>query len=405
MLLDHPIENLTEADLKALIDAGVPELRTLDYKQALPGTSDEQRKDFLADVSSFANCAGGHLIYGMREQDGVPVDLPGLAEDADSTLLKLENMIRDGIAPRVLVRSTAIKLANARIAIVVRIPRSFSSPHMVVFKANSRFFSRASNGKYPMDVHQIREAFLGSETTSERIRNFRLDRASQIRAREVPLPLHGGPCIALHVIPVNSFASGARYDLIPLKADASIHLNLAPLFRDFANDSRINFDGLLVYDALGQNQSLYGFLQIYRNGVIETVDTDVIAASERAGHGKIFPGLYFEVKLLRSLRKYVSVLKSLKVDLPLVVMLTLIDVRGYSLANEQYGGFLGGGHPFDRDMLLPQEVLIDSYDTHLPQVMKSLFDELWNAAGCSGSIYYKNGKWIGEEVAQARGGI
>jgi hypothetical protein len=67
LALDKPVEEITEADLTALIEAGTPELKTLEYKQAPPGGGDDVRKEFLADVASFANSSGGHLIYGMGQ--------------------------------------------------------------------------------------------------------------------------------------------------------------------------------------------------------------------------------------------------------------------------------------------------------------------------------------------------
>jgi hypothetical protein len=202
--LDKPVEEITEKDLIELIDARTPELRTLDYKQCLPGTSDDKRKEFLADASSFANCVGGHLIYGMRADAGVPIELVGIPEDGDASILRLENMIRDGIAPRMAVHSGAIKLANSRTAVVIR---SLAPPHMVTFGGTSRVYSRTSNGKYQLDVHEIRAAFLGSETTAERIRNFRLDRVSRVRVGETPVPLQQGPCTVLHIIPPSAFGS------------------------------------------------------------------------------------------------------------------------------------------------------------------------------------------------------
>lgn len=59
---DKPLDDVTEADLDALVVAGSPERRVRDYKAALPGGTDSERKEFLFDVSSFANAAGGHLI-------------------------------------------------------------------------------------------------------------------------------------------------------------------------------------------------------------------------------------------------------------------------------------------------------------------------------------------------------
>ncbi len=45
----------------------VAESRSLDYKAALPSGGDEGKREFLCDVSSFANTVGGCLIYGVTE--------------------------------------------------------------------------------------------------------------------------------------------------------------------------------------------------------------------------------------------------------------------------------------------------------------------------------------------------
>ena len=47
----HP----TRDDIDALVADAVKEGRTIEYKQAMPGGADADRKEFLADVSSFAN--------------------------------------------------------------------------------------------------------------------------------------------------------------------------------------------------------------------------------------------------------------------------------------------------------------------------------------------------------------
>lgn len=56
---------ITEEDLQALIINGVAEGRTIDYRSDLPGNSDGDKKELLADVSSFANTGGGDLVFGM----------------------------------------------------------------------------------------------------------------------------------------------------------------------------------------------------------------------------------------------------------------------------------------------------------------------------------------------------
>jgi predicted HTH transcriptional regulator len=63
-LTNKPLETLVESDLQSLVDDEVREVKTVEYKRSLPGNSDSEKKEFLADVSSFANAAGGHLICG-----------------------------------------------------------------------------------------------------------------------------------------------------------------------------------------------------------------------------------------------------------------------------------------------------------------------------------------------------
>jgi predicted HTH transcriptional regulator len=102
MSLEKPLEFITEADLQKLIADAVAERAVIEYKAQLPGNSDADKKEFLADVSSFANSFGGHLLYGMKEAAGLPTDLSGVeVPDTNSEKLRLENVIRTGLAPRI----------------------------------------------------------------------------------------------------------------------------------------------------------------------------------------------------------------------------------------------------------------------------------------------------------------
>jgi len=72
-MIPKPIEAITTADIQSLIDNQVAENRSMEYKEALPGNSDDEKKEFLADLSSFANAGGGDIIYGLVESEGLPV--------------------------------------------------------------------------------------------------------------------------------------------------------------------------------------------------------------------------------------------------------------------------------------------------------------------------------------------
>lgn len=59
----------------------------------MPGTKDEDKREFLADVSSFANTDGGDIIYGLEEEQGVIANIIGLnCPDFDAEKLRLENL-------------------------------------------------------------------------------------------------------------------------------------------------------------------------------------------------------------------------------------------------------------------------------------------------------------------------
>jgi predicted HTH transcriptional regulator len=215
MTFDFPLDQVDAAKLEALRVDGVREGRQLEYKEVLPGDAEEDKRKFLAAVSSFANAAGGDLIYGLRgrrDTDQQPtgeidvvvgLDVPNLEAEQQ---LRLEAIIITGLAPRIPpVTFHEIRRGAERPCLLLRIPRSWAGPHMVVYKNWSRFFSRGSRGKVQLDVHEIRAAFVAAETAYERIRRFRAERVSRILARETPtVTVDGGGGAGSRVVIVHS---------------------------------------------------------------------------------------------------------------------------------------------------------------------------------------------------------
>ncbi len=84
MLFNKPLAEIEENDLQELIDTAVRESKDLDYKESLSVELPSEKKEFLSDVSSFANAIGGYLIYGVKENkedSGLPVELCGRCID------------------------------------------------------------------------------------------------------------------------------------------------------------------------------------------------------------------------------------------------------------------------------------------------------------------------------------
>jgi len=385
-MIAKDIEQITGEDLQALIDNLVLEGKTIEYKQSLPSNSDSAKKEFLADVSSFANASGGDLIFGVIEdrKTGIPKSVEGLSiENIDQEISRLENMIRDGIEPRTpSYRIQPVELKNSKYVLIIRVRQSWIGPHRVIFNKDYQFYSRNSNGKHPLDVAELRVAFNLSETITERIRKFREDRLAKILANETPVPFYDNAKIVLHLIPVLSFNPAQSYGVSQI---ASHPGEMPPIYCSGWN-SRYNLDGFLTFSG-GQEEKSHSYVQLFRNGIIEAVEGLLLEPHE----GKLLiPSIAYEEKLIKSLSDYLSRLKTLNVEPPIFVFLTLLGVKGYSMAVNTWRFWIHEVHTIDRDVLLLPEVIVENYDVRADQVLKPCFDSIWNACGFPGDLYYND---------------
>ena len=156
----RPLESIEETDLLGLVTDEVPEGLRIEYKSERLGPTPLERKEFLADVASFANAVGGHLIFGIEEDGGVPTRVGGLVlTDRDAEVLRLDNLIRDGLDPRVPgIHIRAVSVSGGNAAITIRIPASPRAPHMVIYQGEDRFSTRNSAGKSRMKISLTRLA-------------------------------------------------------------------------------------------------------------------------------------------------------------------------------------------------------------------------------------------------------
>jgi hypothetical protein len=367
-IADKPLDKVTESDLTALISDKESEGKTIEYKRDPVGTSDGDKKEFLADVSSFANTLGGHLIFGMEESGGLPTKLVGLPGiNSDREILRLEGMIRDGIRPPIIgLRIQPAPLGNKNVALLVRIPKSWNPPHQVTFQKAFRFYARASNGKYLLDVDELRSIYSLTSDVAQRLRLFRIERIAKIVADDAPVQLEPGAKLVVHLLPISAFGADQQFDLKVISGD----LNNLISFLGSGGSSRFNLDGLFL--AAGTPARRYA--QVFRNGCLEVVG----GFSGEANASNCLPSPALEGAIIEHVRDGKKLLQQLGAIPPFVVMVTLLGVKGWTIRGPHGSGSLG---VFDREPLFIPELYLEAFDGDAKSEAKPLLETIWNAAG------------------------
>jgi hypothetical protein len=206
---------------------------------------------------------------------------------------------------------------------VMRIPKSLAAPHMVTFAGGSRFYSRTSTGKYPLDVGEIRTAFAASTSIGERLRSFRLERLSRISSEETPVSLGNSAKIMLHLVPLSALESTA---LDVAKSAAKLQIELQPMGDISGWNNRYNFDGVLVYATRQKS-----YVQIFRGDAIEAVDGEILEPAFDE-YKSMIPSSAFERYIILAAQRYLAAQKRLQLALPIFVMITLMGVKNFSMA-------------------------------------------------------------------------
>ena len=396
-MISKPIQDISAADLKRLIEDGVSERKTLDYKRDLPGSSRAERIEFLADVSSFANTEGGDLIFGIdAPPGGVPVAIPGLKiDDVEGVKLALESRIRDGVSRRVpAVEVRDIPLDGVVVALIIRVPRSWIGPHRVVLEGHGHFYGRNSSGKYRLDVEELQTAFTLTETLTERVRGFRADRIIAIKAGDTPQSLDEGRKLVIHLVPMSAFSAVSRRDLgDELGRFVQNHLvAYKPLGNPMSWNHRVNLDGRVVFILTGLGEpSGRSYTQLFRSGVVEAVRT--LPAVIEHNHAHILCREWTR-ELREFLRSQLLMLRQMGIERPVYLFISLTDVKDCFLSDEFSRSLSSRSIP--RSDLLLSEVTIESATVDVDAVIIPVLTRIWNAAGEERCPHFdQDGKWMG----------
>ena len=381
-------EEVDRGALDALIDNAVPEGKTIEYKQALPGKADSAVDPVVAAVTSFANTDGGDLLLGVRASKGMPLELPGIEiENWDGEKLRLEHMLLNGVQPRLprgAVAIRAIETTTDRHVVVIRVAASWTGPHRA--KRTSKFHGRVSGGRYELDVEELRRAFAMSETITNRIREFRLKRIRKIENHQTPVPVVKTGYMVVHVVPLSAVRATTGIDMTDLNARTN---QMRPMEASGGWSNRINLDGLVTYTRRPPDLS-YAYTQMFRSGAAEGV---LALHNDDEPRVALTSGI-FEYETADFVTRYLTVAENLEIEPPFYAFLSFVGVQGCRLALHRGIPWPGQEVELPDDVMKLPEVVIQDRNEQVFKVLKPAFDMVWNAFGWPGSRSYdKEGEW------------
>ena len=151
-----PIAEWTEADLLELVAARTPESLQLDFKSCRAFADGGFATSLSKDVVSFANAIGGHIVFGILEDDKVAVGVEDGVPVGTMTAERLENLISGNISPQLGgIFAHKIALANGNETFVIWVPEAdYSAPHQA---SDNRYYRRHMTRCLPMADHEVRD--------------------------------------------------------------------------------------------------------------------------------------------------------------------------------------------------------------------------------------------------------
>jgi hypothetical protein len=372
---DKLLENVDESDLRLLIEGNVPEGRRIEHKERLNIETSDERKKFLKHVCSLANASGGHLVFGMKAEKGIASELCGLElEDPDRTKLRVIQLVRDGIVPRLTALSVhTTHLSDGKYVLILRVPKGWNGPYAV--KDECRFYSRHGAGAYLMDYSEIRSAFLQTAALEDRLKAFRDQRLTVIHEGRAPFKSPEKTHAIAHIIPFQAFQPGFQinWDIITKN-----QITVCPFYAVGGNFGYI-LEGHLTWLQDFNSQRCDNYTLVFRNGIIEAVETRLFEPLKNVTQ---LDGPLIAASLVKWVEGFIQASARLGISFPFMVSYGLIGVADFTLRTS-LTHHLSGSARIDRNELLLPEIVINEIPPTVTDSLKPILDGLWNAGGFS----------------------
>lgn len=342
---------------------------------------------------------GGVIIYGVDEcQIGQEVDSKDLGfeiSNIDDEISRLENLLRHSVSPRMIYQIVVIPNDN-KIIVVIRIEPSLNAPHRVTHEGHDKFYKRNSNGKYPMDVDELRTSFIKSSSLIDKVKGFVSTRIFDIQAGDTPLPILNNSCfLNLHILPLSAFTTEQRLSNEIIQSLNGGRYDAFQPFNSSGWNRRINLEGVVAYTNEG-NGLVNSYTQMYRDGKVEALECITLGSTKARDNADLVPMGWLEKNVMDYTDKIIKLLFGLSFNPPFYVYLTLHGIKDFkvTLPRRSYG--VNNVAIGINELRLPP-VIIETEDFDKFIKFKPIFDIIWNASGISRSPNFDaDGKYIAQ---------
>lgn len=387
-----PLSQISSETLREMQEREIPEGRTLDYKlecglDSRSTLTHAGKLAFLADVTAMANAAGGTILYGAREGEGERrgriVHLPGMEIDPDGLALSLAQVLRDSVAERLDgVEMHAIRVADGRYCLIVRVQASSLAPHMITARTHGpRFYVRGTVNNEPMDVRQIKEVAVRTQSAVERTRAILIDRQVYLARRLDRTPPHPDgqrwDAISVHLLPLDGGRGPDLTDHALLR-----HMQeLAPAGSTEGSGFRrhIDLDGVanegIRHDGLATRWTM-----LLRGGGAELVTFDRSFGEPQ----RRLDGQDVERQFTNALAQLRTLVTAGLLTLPALLSFRMDNVAGLPLIPTNARIPTSG--VFDRPSIIIEPEVITAWEDIAPAAT-TMLNVLWQAAGFERSPY------------------
>jgi hypothetical protein len=198
--------------------------------------------------------------------------------------------------------------------------------------------------------------------------------------------LRAGAKAILHIVPLEAFTTERDIGINP-------HRDLLqPIGSMTGLSTTHTLEGYATYSGRDDiDGGAFNYALLFRSGIIESGST-----VGYLNNGVPFiPSSAVEWRVLEALSGYRKKLIEKGIGLPFYVFLSIINARGHQFIHERYGFFTNRSLRSDA-LLLPEAIITDAQQCD-EEVLRPVFDRLWNAFGYERSMSFDAAnKYIGD---------